>query len=282
MIEDVILSEGKTKMNTIKSFSTNRPILFVLVLAIVWFVLAITFTGITAGVLQKPYDNATAAILGRTVVLLCAALLILKLGWLKASGITHAGSGWVWWLALGGLIYFACASLYAFYGNAFFDFSILARLPESRTIVLTQFVVALGEEILFRGVVLYVLVRAWGNTPQGLIGSVVLTSFVFAIMHATQIFTDRLELSSVLILVFETFIIAIWWGALVLASGSIWPAVLLHFVGNATVVVQGLSTPMLEPELLVYKHFLWFSLILGLIGVGLLAQIIQKRRGGNY
>jgi len=263
-------------MNTIKSFSTNRPVLFVLILTIVWFMLGLVLTGVSSAVLQKPYGDATVTILGRGALTICILLLIWKLGWLDVSGITRLGSGRVWLVALGGLIYFTYASLYAFYGNASFDFSILARLPESRVTILMHFVVALSEEILFRGIVLYVLARAWGNTPQGLIGSVVFSSFLFAIMHATQIFTDRLEPSSALILVLETFIIAIWWGALVVAGGSIWQAVTLHFAGNATVVVQGLSTPMLVPELLVYKHFLWFSLVLGLIGIGLLAQIILK------
>lgn len=263
-------------MNTIKSLSTNRPVLFALVLAIVWFVLGLVLTGISSAVLQKSYGDAMVTILGRSALTICILLLIWKLGWLEASGITRTGSGQAWCLAFGGLVYLTCASLYAFYGNASFDFSILSRLPESRTLVLMHFVIVLGEEILFRGIVLYVLIRAWGNTPQGLVGSVALTSFIFAILHATQIFTDRLEPSSALIMVLETFFIAIWWGALAVAGRSIWPSVLLHFVGNATVVVQGLSTPMLEPELMVYRQFLWLSLVLGLVGIGLLAQIILK------
>lgn len=266
-------------MNTLKSFSTNQPFLFVFILIIVWFVLMMAFTGITAGILRKPYDNEASAILGRTFVSVCAILLLWKLGWLEAARITRLGNGQVWLFALGGSIYYACASLYAFYGKASFDFSILTRLPDSRITVLTHFMVALSEEILFRGIVLSVLTLAWGNTTKRWIGSIVITSFLFAILHATQVYTNRLQPSSALFLVSGTFIIAVWWGALVLAGGSIWPAVLLHFIGNAAVVVQGLSSPILEPQFLAYERLLWFSLVLGVIGIGLLIKTVPKEIG---
>lgn len=266
-------------MNTLRSLSKNQPFLSVFILVIVWFVLMMVFTGITAGVLRKPYDNATSAILGRTFVIICAILLMWKLGWLEAARITRLGSGQVWLFALGGSLYYACASLYAFYGKASFDFSILTRLPDSRITVLTHFMVALSEEILFRGIMLSVLTLAWGNTTKGWIGSIVITSLLFAILHATQVFTNRLEPSSALFLILGTFIIALWWGALVLAGGSIWPAVLLHFIGNAVVIVQGLSSPMLEPQFLAYERLLWFSLVLGVIGIGLLIKAVPKEIG---
>lgn len=266
-------------MKILKSFSTKRPVLFVLILVVVWFIVMMLFTGITAGILQKPYDDAVPSILGRVFVVICGILLIWKLGWLETARITCLGSWQVWLFTLGGLVYYAYTSLYAFYGSASFDFLILARLPASRIIVLTQFMVALNEEILFRGIVLYVLIRSWGNTTRGRIGSVLLSSLLFATLHATQIFTDRLEPSAAWVLVPGTFVISIWWGALVLAGGSIWHAVLLHFVGNAAVVVQGLSTPMLESEHLVYERLMWFSLLLGLIGIGLLIKAVSEKAG---
>lgn len=266
-------------MKILKSFSTKRPVLFVLILVVAWFIVMMLFTGITAGILQKPYDDAVPSILGRVFVVICGILLIWKLGWLETARITCLGSWQVWLFTLGGLVYYAYTSLYAFYGSASFDFLILARLPASRIIVLTQFMVALNEEILFRGIVLYVLIRSWGNTTRGRIGSVLLSSLLFATLHATQIFTDRLEPSAAWVLVPGTFVISIWWGALVLAGGSIWHAVLLHFVGNAAVVVQGLSTPMLEPEHLLYERLMWFSLLLGLIGIGLLIKAVSEKAG---
>ena len=246
--------------------------MFVLGLTIVWFVLVVVFTGIASSAFRKPYGHAATGTMGRLAVTACVLLLVWRLGWLEASGVARLGSWQVWLLALGGMIYFASASLFAFYGKVAFDFSSLIRLSASRTTVLTHFAAGLSEEILFRGVVLYGLARVWGNTRPGMIGSVILTSLLFAVLHITQVFTYGVSLSSALLLTLETCIISIWWGALVLLGGSIWPAVMLHFVVNAVVAVQGLAVPMVEPDILTYRQLLWFSIPLGVLGIGLLVQ----------
>lgn len=266
-------------MKTLKSFSMKQPIKFGLILTVVWMALGLVFSGIAASIFRRPYGDATTTIIGRLAVISCTVFLVWRLGWLDESGIARLGSWRVWLFTLGGLVYYAIVSLYAFYDNASFDFSILTRLPESRFIVLTQFVIAMSEEFLFRGLLLFVLVRVWGNTARGMIGSVVFTALLFAVLHVIQVFTNGLPSSAALYLVSATLVIAIWWGALVLMGGSIWPAVVLHFMGNTAVVVQGFVTPMIEPEFLAYKSLLWFSMVLGVIGIGLLVKVVPKRAG---
>lgn len=259
-------------MKTLASVAMNHPFIFVLSLTISWFVLAMIFTGIASGALRRPFGDAATATIGRLAVTASLLWLVWRLGWLEALGISRLGSWQVWLLALGGLIYFAGASLYSFYGKAAFDFSSLIRLPASRSAVVMHFVAGLSEEVMFRGVVLYGLVRVWGHTRQGIIGSVFLASLLFAVLHVTQVFTHRVSLSLVLFLALETWIVSVWWAALVLSGGSIWPAVMLHFVVNAAVAVQGLTTPVVEPVFLAYRRLMWFSIPLGLLGIGLLVQ----------
>ena len=55
-------------------------------------------------------------------------------------------------------------------------------------------------------------------------------------------------------------------------GGSIWPAVIFHFVGNTVVAVQGLTMPVVEPVTLAYTQLLWFSIPLGVLAIGLLAK----------
>lgn len=259
-------------MQTLKSVATNHPFTFVLGLTIVWFVSALVVTGIASSVLGMPYGDAATVTIGRLTVTACVLLLVWRLGWLEASGVARLGRWPVWLLALGGMIYFAGASLYSFYDKVAFDFLSLIRLPASRTAVLAQFAAGLSEEIMFRGAALYALVRVWGHRKQGMIGGVVLTSLLFAVLHIMHVFAYGVPLSLVLILVVETWIVSIWWAALVLSGGSIWPAVMLHFVVNAVVAVQGLAVPMIEPDTLVYQRLLWFSIPLGLLGIGLLVR----------
>ncbi len=257
-------------MNVLGSVATKYPFLFVLGLTLAWFVLLMVFMGIASSALRRPYGDATTVMISRFVVAACALALLWGLGWLEASGVAHLGRWPIWLLALGGLIYFVGASLYAFYGKVAFDVSSLFRLPAARTAVLAHFAAGLNEEIVFRGLVLYALIRVWGHTRLGLIGSVLLTSLLFALVHLTQIFTYRVSLPLALLLTVQVCIVSIWWGALALLGGSIWPAVILHFVVNAVVAVQGLTVPMIEPDILAYRRLLWFSIPLGLLGIGLL------------
>lgn len=96
-------------------------------------------------------------------------------------------------------------------------------------------------------------------------------SVLFAFVHVTQVFTNGMVLSSAGLLVLQVFVIPIWWGALVVMGGSIWPAVILHFVVNAVVAVPGLTTPVVELGILAYRQLLWFCLPLGVLAIGLLA-----------
>lgn len=86
----------------------------------------------------------------------------------------------------------------------------------------------------------------------------------------TGVVTYGLSLLVASLLTLQTFVISVWWGALVLTGGSIWPAVMLHFVVNAAVAVQGISLPAVELELLAYTRVLLFSLPFGALGMGLL------------
>jgi membrane protease YdiL (CAAX protease family) len=257
-------------MHPLIPFAANHPVILVLGLTFACFVFVLFLMGIISSKLRKPYGDVTAMMM-RLAVAAGLLLLIWRLGGLEGSGIARLGRWQVWLLAVGGMLYFAGAGLYAFYGKVAFDVSSFIRLPAARTVVLTQFVYVLHEEILFRGVVLYVLFRAWGHTGPGTIGSVILTAVLFAVPHIVAVFMG-VSRSAALLLVVQGCIIAVWWGALVLWGGSIWPAILLHYVVNVVVAVQGLTVPMVTPDTLAYRRILWFSVPLGVLGIGLLVQ----------
>jgi membrane protease YdiL (CAAX protease family) len=258
-------------MNMTK-ITRHHPVVFTIVLTILWIVLLLVLMITVSTVFHIPYGEALAVSIARLAVTSCVLFLVWRLGWLKASGITKSGSWQVWLLSLGGLVFMAGSSLYSFYGSIAFDFSSLLRLPDARAAVTTHFVAGLSEEILFRGLVLYALIRVWGSTTRGVFGSVLLSSALFALVHLTQVFTYGTSLSSALVLVLQTFVISIWWGALVVMGGSIWPAVILHFVGNAVIAVQSLTTSLVEPGILAYTQLLWLSLPLGALAIGLLGK----------
>lgn len=260
-------------MNRLRSFAASRPVLFALCSMVAWMAMALVFVGMASGALGRPYGDAAATTIGRLAVAACFVWLLWRLGWLKPSGVAGQGTWWVWLIALAGTLYFAAASLYSFFGQAALDLPSLIRNDESLPIVSSSFAVVLSEEILFRGLVLYVLVRAWASTRRGLVGSVAVASLLFAVMHITQVLTYGISLSSALLLTVQTFMIAIWWSVLVLWGRSIWPAATAHFVGNTVVALGQLVTPVVGDGPVAYMRVLAFSLLLGVLGIGILMRL---------
>lgn len=235
-----------------------------------WLTLLLVLTGIASSAFRVPYGGPVSGTISRLGVTACVLFLMWRLRWLRTSGLARRGRWSVWVLAFAGMIYIAGASLYSLCGRLVFDVTSLWQLPASRAALVTVAVVALSEEILFRGLALYALVRVWGNTTRGILGSVALTSLVFAALHIMQAFTHAVSLPSVLLLTLQTCIIAIWWAALVVTGGSIWPAVMLHFVVNAVAAIQGLTVPMVDSPAQAYLRLFWFSIPLGVLGVGMI------------
>ncbi len=257
-------------MIIIRYLARNHPILFALGSTAIWLVLLIGLTGIASGALGIPFIDDTNAAVGRLAVCLCFLYILWKLGWLKSSGVARLGRWQVWLIALGGMIYFAAASLRSFFGTLTFDFPGLNHLPDTLATVMTNFAIILCEEIPFRGFILHALARAWGNTRRGLIGSVLLSSLLFALLHITQVFAYDVSLSSVSLLVVETLIVSIWWGALVISGNSIWPGGMVHFMFNTIMALQALSTPVLDAGTHAYMSILLLSLPLGVLGIVML------------
>lgn len=252
-------------MHNFKSFLTKHPVLSVISLAISWLVLIMIFAGIAASLLNKKFGDTSILFIGHLAGIICVFILIWRLGWLKGAGIIQSGTYQTWIIAIIGTVYFALASLYSFYGKLAFDFSNLFNLSSSGGKIAMQTVVCIDEEVLFRGAILYILIRSWGNTQKGIFGSVILMSAIFALFHIIWFISSGISLATVLLLA-EATIISIWWAAMVLKGGSIWPAFIAHFVVNTAVALQGVSGTIIQPDLQVYIKLLLFSLPLGIIG----------------
>ncbi len=79
---------------------------------------------------------------------------------------------------------------------------------------------ALGEELMFRGVLLRIFNRWTGSYHWG----VFITAVIFSAIHM-QFFGF-----------FPRFILGLLFGYLVIWSGSLWPAIIAHFINNAAAV----------------------------------------------
>ncbi|MBK5108141.1 MAG: CPBP family intramembrane metalloprotease [Anaerolineales bacterium] len=164
-----------------------------------------------------------------------------------------------------GFIYLLAAYSLAFYGNITInDITIISGAAQP--VIFRQAIVGIVEEILFRGVILYVLVRVWGDSKRGLFLAVLVSALLFGSMHLLQAFAGR-SIGVALIASLESTISGIWLGAFVILWGTIWPAAVIHAGSNGFVLIKRTSYPGLVfsyPE-----YFLAMLLQLPLVILGL-------------
>jgi membrane protease YdiL (CAAX protease family) len=95
---------------------------------------------------------------------------------------------------------------------------------------------ALLEELLYRALLLTAMLLAWGHTKRGVIKSVVLSSFLFGATHLINII-----LRPVGVVVLQAILVSlpgVLYAALLLKSGSLWPAIVIHWLTNAAVNIK--------------------------------------------
>ena len=156
-------------------------------------------------------------------------------------------------------------------GDLSFNFGIFARSETARGILLRDGVVGFVEETLFRGIILHVLVRAWGRSRRGLLLSVLVQAALFAVPHLLQAMAGS-SWYQVFMVVVNGFVSGIWWGVLVLLGGSLWPVMLLHGLSNLSVQVRSLSSASIEPAIAAYGRATLLELPLALLAIWLLLR----------
>jgi membrane protease YdiL (CAAX protease family) len=265
-------------MSNLKSFITKRPALSAISITIIWFVVIMISTGVATSILKRDFGDSNTSFIGHLVGIIFILTLLWRQGWLKDAGISQSGSSQIWLTAIIGTVYFAIASLFSFYGKLSFDFSNLTDLSFSGNVIKLNIAVSMDEEFLFRGAILYILIRVWGASLNGKIGSVILISGIFALFHVLNVLFWGTSLISTLLLALETFIISIWWASLVLKGGSIWPAFLAHFVINTVVTLQGHTHSIIQPEFQAYLKLLLFSLPPGIYGFWTIFKISSQQK----
>jgi membrane protease YdiL (CAAX protease family) len=138
------------------------------------------------------------------------------------------------WLLISVLgVYLIATALFAFTGN-------FAPAVASSPPAIAEFVVtlpgALMEELLFRGLILIAMLIAWGRTPRGVAKSVVVSSLMFGATHMINVLVRPAG-----IVLFQALVVSlpgIVYGALLLKTRSLWPAILIHWLTNAAVNVK--------------------------------------------
>jgi membrane protease YdiL (CAAX protease family) len=234
-------------MDKLYQLAYNRPIRFGL-LVVLMFVVISFITIVIAHAFTGPAMQIVYA-LGSFSGVLCFSYLLWRLGWLRSAGITRLGSWRAWLLVLPAILLIILWDIYVIFG----EFSLTITDPAlAGTLGLYHLVDGgLFQELAFRGLILYALVRFYGGTRQGTVKSVLLSAVLFSCVHLFNflfLLADPSWKSAQVILlqVLETFFSGVFLAVVVLFVESIWPAVLYHGLLNAFVNVKALSVADFE------------------------------------
>jgi membrane protease YdiL (CAAX protease family) len=263
-------------MKKISRFADRRPLLFVLLALLAWLVLGAFIMGGIVFLLKAPISNPfvqLASTVGATGVLLWLAF---RLGWIRRIGITHAGTLRTWAVTLVLVLYVILTGFYTYFGDITFRVGSLVDTPEARSLLFRMPLVGFVEETVFRGILLYALVRVWGKTKRGLVAAVLVQAALFGALHVTQVVAGT-TLAAALANALGCFVFGIWLGALVLSVRSLWPAIVLHTASNAFILIKGLSSPWVDPISLAYLRGALLDLPLVLLGLWIILKVRHTR-----
>jgi membrane protease YdiL (CAAX protease family) len=224
----------------LEHISQSAPLRFAAAVLVGWFLAAGLAVGLWSAVTGDPLVDDGSQAAGRVFATTLLALFLYRMGWLEQSGITRSGPRRVWLVVALAVVYLVPAYVWGLFGvpgleslRVAWD-AFLGELPVGIS-------VGIAEEFLFRGILLFVLVRAWGRNRTGALWAVLVTSVVFGLIHATPALVGE-DLGYVTANLLGTIISAVWWAALVLTYRTVWPGVVIHTLTNsATLAVAEIA-----------------------------------------
>jgi membrane protease YdiL (CAAX protease family) len=232
-----------------------------------------------AVVLGADLSGAQSQIAGQVGGIAFLLLVLWMLGWLDAAGVSRLGPGRVWLVTWIILIYTGVCALWSFFGTVAVDLSVDAA---AGPVLLSTTLAGVVEELLFRGLVLYVLVAGWGGTRRGVAAAVVVSALLFGASHLVNLASGAADIT--LLQTTEAALSAVVYGALVVVGRSVWPAVALHSLVNLLVNTAAENVSGFEVGASDYVMFTLLQIPVVLFAVHLLAtQALDstQRPGGR-
>jgi membrane protease YdiL (CAAX protease family) len=258
-------------MRSIQRFATARPLPFVILATVAWIVTAGVAAFLAAWALQMPMAELLPQSLGTLTATACLLVVMGRWRWLRAAGVTALGGRRLWLTTAGLTVYGVVAYQVAFFGGIALNISSSWGSGGAQSIFARQAVVGVAEELLFRGFLLYALVRVWGDSRRGLLAAVTVPALIFGLAHAPQVLAGN-PIDDTLMTMLNCLVAGLWYGVLVLVGGSVWPAVLIHAASNASFQIATLGVSGFDPTVADYAVATAAELPLVVAGLWLLLR----------
>jgi len=217
----------------LKRFATAHPVLFSMIFVPI---LPWTFGVLIAGIdwfTGEYFHGFEFHILLAQIPSLVAWIYILwRFGWFRSTGFLSNGRSSTWMMMLVFIVFEIVISICLHpgeYDDSFFHFSTSDFMFRTLPFYL---IFAFVEEVAFRGLMLYCLFRAYGNSRSGIFIVVLFSSAIFGLYHIPKVLFADGGWVAVLNTSLSPFIGGIVYCALLLHGKCIWIPVLYHALSN--------------------------------------------------
>jgi len=266
-------------MKKLEHFAIQHPIAFGLLLILLFSLLS-TLTWPITQIYPYPEGYEVSTAVAKLLIAGCFILLLWGFGWLRTAGYLSLGRTQIWPLVIGLIIYNAIFGVFAH------TLSFRIGLPPIKLTIAILFfssATSLVEETMYRGLLLTAMVKAWGSNPRGLYAAALLSGFTFASLHFLNLIIRPFPV--VAMQVISMTMVGFVYAAIVLASRSIWPVIVFHWLVNASVNLQASLNPNFEETTTGWAIFTLVMLPIVIVGNSLMQKVVLKngfREGENY
>jgi hypothetical protein len=204
--------------------------------------------------------------LGRLLGVFILIIILDNLGWLHIFITSRGANVRNWLLVVPVIVYEAAAFPRAYTQIVKYDYT---SLPYLLSLIFNTLSAALFEEIAFRGLILYALLRSWAYLRFGTLMAILVSSIFFGLVHIVK---QKEENTDRWVILQGAWAISmgVLFGSFAVMSGSIWPAVFLHGTWIVMLKINLLANPnkeqklssLISPELLVIPLALYGFILL--------------------
>lgn len=239
-------------MKKFESFATRHPIGFGFVLFLLYTLLS-TLTWPITQLYPYPEGNELSESLAKIVMTAFFVWLLWRFGWLRKAGFLRLGATWIWIVVLPLILYKSILSIRVFSGTFTFPFP-----PPFITVGIITFALAtsLLEETMYRGVLLTAMLKSWGRDRRGIILSAAVSGLFWGSLHLFNLLVRPFPV--VFFQVLYITMIGFSYAVFAVSGRSIWPAVLFHWVVNASVNLALSLNPSFEEHL---AHYILLTIV---------------------
>jgi membrane protease YdiL (CAAX protease family) len=254
------------------TFPGRRPVVFGLVVTVSLLVVYVAAGIVAALTTTEAAGQRVVEALARLGGAAACGWIVWRVGLAANVGLIRAGT-WGGWLIVALVLAFQMPiQLFAFFGSLTVP---VADWTLPSAVALNGAAAGVLEELAFRGLLLFGLLRAWADSPRRVLKSVALSCVLFGAAHFIRLPMGA-PVAEVSLLVLDAAISGIFYAGIVLYARSIWPAVAYHVVPNAMVGAFAAATPGFSETVGAWVPILVSEIPVVALGVYLLVHATRR------